>query len=75
MADGYADVHGYCKSATVDKLREHGHVLMPGRYIGMEPHEDDAESFEDKTQRLAVEWREQREEAGRLDALIDHRFS
>ena len=38
--------------------------------MGAEPTEDDGEPFEDKMTRLAAQWREQREEAKRLDAAI-----
>jgi type I restriction enzyme M protein len=44
----YEDVAGFCKSATLDEIRKHGHVLTPGRYVGAEAQEDDGEAFEDK---------------------------
>ena len=70
-AGEYADVPGYCKSADIEELRRHGHVLTPGRYVGAAPREDDGEPFEEKMTRLATQWREQRTEAERLDAEIE----
>ena len=70
-AGEYADVAGFCKSATLEDIRKHGHVLTPGRYVGAAAQEDDGEPFTEKMQRLAAQWREQRTEAARLDALIE----
>ena len=70
-ADEYKDVPGFCKSATLDEVRKHGHVLTPGRYVGAEAQEDDGEPFEDKMNRLAAQWRKQQAEAARLDAAIE----
>ncbi len=70
-ADDYADVPGFCKSATLDEIRRHGHVLTPGRYVGVEPQPDDGEPFADKMARLSAQWREQRAETQRLDAEIE----
>ncbi len=70
-AGAYADVPGFCKSATLEEVRRHGHVLTPGRYVGAEPQEDDGEPFAEKMARLAAEWRGQRSEAARLDAEIE----
>ena len=67
----YADVPGFCNSATLDEIRKHGHVLTPGRYVGAEPQEDDGEPFEEKMTRLTDQWREQQAEARRLDAAIE----
>ena len=68
--DGYADVPGFCKSVALDEVRKHGHVLTPGRFVGVEPQEDDGEPFEDKMKRLVAELRGQQAEGARLDAAI-----
>ena len=67
----YADVPGFCKSASLEEIRRHGHVLTPGRYVGAPPQEDDGEPFAEKMERLAAQWREQQVEARRLDAEIE----
>jgi type I restriction enzyme M protein len=66
----YRDIPGFCKSATLDEVRKHGHVLTPGRYVGAEAQEDDGEPFEDKMRRLTATLREQQAEAAKLDAAI-----
>ena len=48
----YADVLGFCKSASLAEVRRHGHVLPPGRYVGAAPQADDGEPFEMKMSRL-----------------------
>ena len=68
--DSYADVPGFCKSASLEEVGNHGHVLTPGRYVGAEPQEDDSEPFEVKMTRLVAELREQQAEGARLDAAI-----
>ena len=70
-AGDYADVPGFCKSATLDDIRKHGYVLTPGRYVGAAEVEDDGEPFEEKMARLAAQWRQQRDEAARLDSAIE----
>ena len=67
---GYADIPGFCKSASLEEIRKHGHVLTPGRYVGAEAQEDDGEPFDEKMKRLVAQWREQQVEAARLDAAI-----
>ena len=69
-AGEYADVPGFCKSATLEEIRKHGHVLTPGRYVGAEAQEDDGEPFEEKMKRLTATLREQMAEAAKLDAAI-----
>ncbi|MBK9409546.1 MAG: SAM-dependent DNA methyltransferase [Gemmatimonadetes bacterium] len=66
----YADVAGFCKSATRDEMRKHGHVLTPGRYVGAEVVEEDGVAFEEKMKELVATLREQMNEGARLDAEI-----
>ncbi len=70
IAEAYADVPGFCKSATLAEVAEHGHVLTPGRYVGAPPAEEDAEPFDEKMKRLTAELAEQMAEGKRLDAEI-----
>ncbi len=70
-AGTYADVPGFCRSATLEEIRRHSHILTPGRYVGAEPQPDDGEPFAEKMQRLTAQWQEQQVEAARLDVAIE----
>ncbi|TAK51821.1 MAG: SAM-dependent DNA methyltransferase [Gammaproteobacteria bacterium] len=69
-AGEYNDAPGFCKRATLEDIRKHGHVLTPGRYVGAEAAEDDGEPFEEKMKRITATLREQQAEAAKLDAAI-----
>ena len=69
-AGEYEDVAGFCKSATVDEIREYGYVLTPGRYVGAAEVEDDGVPFEEKMAELSATLYEQFAEADRLEAAI-----
>jgi len=66
----YSDVLGFCKSASIDEIRKHGHILTPGRYVGAEEEEEDTELFEEKMKRLTAELSKQMEEGKKLDEEI-----
>ena len=66
----YEDVAGFCKSAKLEEVRTHGHVLTPGRYVGAEEVEDDGEPFEEKMKRLTGQLHEQFAESKRLEKEI-----
>ena len=70
-AGDYEDVPGFCKSASLEEIQKHGHVLTPGRYVGAAPEEDDGEPFEEKMKRLTGELREQMAEGRKLDEAIE----
>ena len=70
-AGEYADVAGFCKSATLEEIFKHGYVLTPGRYVGAAEQEDDGEPFAEKMARLTEQWRNQRVQAAELDNAIE----
>ena len=66
----YQDVSGFCKSASLEAIREHGHVLTPGRYVGTEDMEDDNGSFEERMTRLTTALGEQLAESANLQITM-----
>lgn len=70
----YQDIQGFCKSATLDEIREQGFVLTPGRYVGIEEQEDDGEAFEEKMVRLTGELSEMFKRSHELEDEIRKRL-
>ena len=66
----YADIPGFCKSATLAEIAAHGHVLTPGRYVGAEETADDGEPFDEKMQKLVAELNAQFAESAKLEQAI-----
>ena len=66
----YLDIAGFCKSVTLDEVRQHGHVLTPGRYVGDEEVAEDGEPFTEKMERLKATLEEQFAESARLEEAI-----
>ncbi len=73
--DGYEDVKGYCKSATIEEIQKHKHVLTPGRYVGVLDEEDDGIPFEDKMADLSATLKEQMEKETELNQEIKDQLS
>jgi len=61
---------GFARSATIEEIAKHGHVLTPGRYVGAEDIEEDAEPFVEKYPRLVAELEECFAEGERLAAAV-----
>ena len=68
--ESYADVAGFCYSASLADIRKHEHVLTPGRYVGAEEQEEDGEAFADKMARLTAQLTEQFAESAKLEGEI-----
>lgn len=49
------DVKGFCAAVTTAEIAKQDYILTPGRYVGIEAHEDDVEPFEEKMTRLTSE--------------------
>ena len=69
-ADAYEDEPGFHKSATLEEVREHNHVLTPGRYVGAAASEDDDVPFEKRFAGMKETLAEQFAKAEQLSALI-----
>jgi type I restriction enzyme M protein len=66
----YEDVAGFCKSATLDEVRAHQHVLTPGRYVGAEDVIDDDEPFEERFPKMLEKLEAQFAEGAALQQTI-----
>jgi len=71
----YEDVAGFCKSATLEEVRGHGHVLTPGRYVGAEAAEADDTPFAERFAALQAKLEAQFTESERLTALIREKLA
>jgi type I restriction enzyme M protein len=69
-AGSYADVPGFCKSATLEEIKEHGYVLTPGRYVGAQDLEDDEVPFAERLAALRSILYEQLIKSERMGADI-----
>ncbi len=66
----YRDIRGFCRSVDIEKIEQHGFVLTPGRYVGVEEQLEDAEPFMEKYPRLLNELEERFAESERLTQQV-----
>lgn len=65
----YEDIKGFCKSASLEEVRELGYVLTPGRYVGLEEVDDEFD-FKDRFESLQKELGAQMQEESTLNDRI-----
>jgi type I restriction enzyme M protein len=75
LGEGYTDIPGFCKSASLEEIRSHGHVLTPGRYVGAEAAEEDETPFAERFSALQDQLKTQFAEADVLTATIRARLA
>jgi type I restriction enzyme M protein len=67
----YEDIPGFCYSAGLDEIRQHDHILSPGRYVGAAEKDDtDEEPIAEKIDRLAKELFDHFDESVRLERVV-----
>ncbi|MFC8842973.1 type I restriction-modification system subunit M [Streptomyces griseoincarnatus] len=67
----YEDEPGFCYSADLETVREHGYVLTPGRYVGaVEAQEEDAEAVAERISKLTAELYELFDNSAKLEKLV-----
>ena len=74
-ADAYEDVLGFCKAATLEEIRGHGHILTPGRYVGVVSADADGVPFEERFATLQATLDRQFKEADKLTGAIRRKLA
>jgi type I restriction enzyme M protein len=71
----YEDTPGFCYSAPIEQIRDHAHVLTPGRYVGAtEMNDDDGEPIAEKIERLTKELLTHFDQSARLEQEVRTRL-
>jgi len=68
--EGYEDVAGFCKSASLEEIEKNGFALTPGRYVGSESQGLSAEEFDATFTLLRHRYTELKKQSNTLDELI-----
>jgi len=69
-AKEFADVKGFCKTATNSEIADHGYLLSPGQYVGAEKIEDEEGAFSEKMTKQTKLLGEQITKVEELNSLI-----
>ena len=70
IGEGYEDIAGFCKSATLEEIEKNGFVLTPGRYVGANLGVDDGVDFNERIIGLFHSLSEQTAQSRVLDEKI-----
>src|SRR5690606_13327229 len=72
--EGYVDIEGFSKAATIADVQKQDYKLTPGIYVGTEAEEDDGIPFEEKMESLKAQLLEQFEKGEELKEKIKANF-
>lgn len=70
----YEDIAGFCKSESLERVKELNYVLTPGRYVGLPDDEDDF-NFVERFTSLKAELEKQLAEEDHLNKTIIENLS
>ena len=70
VGGNYTDVAGFCKSASIEEVRNNNFVLMPGRYVGTEEEIEDGIPFSEKMNALTTQLAAQFAQSAALENTI-----
>ena len=73
--EGYEDVAGFCKSASLEEIEKNGFVLTPGRYVGAEETSMDTEVFTQTIKKLTESLHALQDTSSKLDQEIASNLS
>ena len=73
--EGYIDVPGLCKVATIDEIKAQSWSLNPGRYVGVADREEDDFDFRERLEGLNEELELLNAEARKLEMKISVNIS
>ena len=68
--EGYEDVAGFCKSASLEEIEKSGFALTPGRYVGAEETSMDTETFTQTIKKLTESLHALQDKSSKLDQKI-----
>lgn len=71
----YKNIKGFCKSATIEEIEKHAHVLTPGRYVGIPNEVDDGIPFDDKMSELTLTLKQQMDKEAELNQEIEKQLA
>jgi len=69
-AGKYEDRAGFCRAGSTPEIREHGHALTAGRYVGAVEDGPEDEPFDETMRRLTLKLTANFSESNRLEKII-----
>ena len=68
--EDYSDILGFCKSSSIEEIKENEYILSPGRYVGFQEENDDGIDNKEKFKTLFNEYNSYNKQLNKLDEEI-----